>query len=1203
MMLIQKFEYLKTFEIDLKQQLSDDKKYLPISKKLVVLLREINPFLENISKNQQEITAKYLSRNLNINKAYASSVENFHRSMKVLEDKNHAEIEKSQKVKVQKSHEINQNLKAEFEKIELKITQANQKADEDLSDAENNYKRELSGIQRIMVSVRKTYQKTTSAIENEKTEAVKAISNSYKNKIDNLDEQILNLGTQHQEELAVIQDKGQKANQANDETYLVIKNTYTQLSIQLNKKINEIKKKHQKALIDIEKSHEYNLKPITKAIEVLKKQYQDAQKASLQKYSEKMNSLNVIFDIQKTAYEAKKERIIHESNEAITLFNSKLSAYRETIQKEKLITSRKMRDEMKSMEDVGDQEKHHRALSSLIKGFDNDLNKQIIRTNKDILEKQREQQHRLFVHDQAHLKEINDWRLKKVIYEYEKKQEFAKIDLNFHHNLTASEQQLKLLQANYNYQKDVLLLNHNKDLLPLEFQLAIAAAVQERELNLLGNDAHLAIAHTKYQENLLNFDLKTRRAKLELEKAISSALFEADTQVLNVSIQLELEKEKIKRDFVINEQEQRIELIKTMLNKSKQLINFDLKQELMTIDLERELILIENKYLLDLIKADALKEEYKRQFVINEAKYKNQQRLSTEKASRFLKTYQIELEINQEQTEDFLKILRMYFTLTLSLKNNLINLYHLPSHPEVFKGIINTMFSLTKELNVSLISILEQYQTYDQDYYIKKIEDLTGYKYMLKHEDTMNYYDQEISKIMQKRAYTENDIKKLEEQFFIKQSEFEHTQSSINQILKSNEDIKNHELRKDNSQSDIKDNHKLILNYEQDLKRIRKELTAIEHAIDQKHLEVLPIDKEVERLTAKQKIAEIKLEQAKHKEASLFYLFLNKNQDIYQTSALDIKTYFDAIQSFFENLKNEVYVSDTFLTTESLNLDKVFQHYEKRLIMTQQSLLNLMLDYYHQNEKEQIKMIKGFKKSLSSLVISLNQTYNHHVRDTFAEQKRHELEKEKQLQLQKNKMMSKLDFEKITYQKKLNLDQQLMKQIEDKITANSEKQIQELKLLNENQISIAAQYNSEFLQQKAVLDEQDKKAMQQIDNGIQLAHKNFHELEESVSTKNQVLLNRYQLSHDKNIEMLKQRTFHYESLVSKATLADQERTKQANQTLKRMNKRREAELKNIIVHHKRYLIFTKKTQNLVLLKESRSLKKSHNFKMRMLHLN
>ena len=44
-----------------------------------------------------------LQKSLGINKAYAQSVENFHRSIKVLEDKNHAEVEKSQKIRIKKT--------------------------------------------------------------------------------------------------------------------------------------------------------------------------------------------------------------------------------------------------------------------------------------------------------------------------------------------------------------------------------------------------------------------------------------------------------------------------------------------------------------------------------------------------------------------------------------------------------------------------------------------------------------------------------------------------------------------------------------------------------------------------------------------------------------------------------------------------------------------------------------------------------------------------------------------------------------------------------------------------------------------------------------------------------------------------------------------------------------------------------------------
>jgi len=1188
-MVIQKFEYLKSFENDLKQQLSVDKLYLPISKKLVVLLRQINPFLESIQKNQQELKTNFLQKNLNINKAYAASVENFHRSLKIIEEKNHDEVEKSQKLKLQKSHEINHNLKFEFEKIEQKINQANLLAEENTKNAEMNYKRELSGIQKIMASARKKYQQNTLAIETEKTDATSAIGIAYDKKIKGYEDQIIEFDEKYKQNFELLVEESKQISDENDETYLVIKNTYTQLSIQLNKKINEIKKKQQQSVIVIDKEYQTKLKPITKAIEKLKVEYQEAQNKSLAKYTEKLTSLNVIFDVQKESYEAKKNRIIHESNEAITLLNSKLSAYRETTQKEKLQISRKMRDEMKSLETVVEKDKQTRILTRTLNAFDSDLNKQIIRTNKDILEKQRDQQRRLFAHDQKHLKEINEWRLKKVVYEYEKKQDFAKIDLNFHHNLASSEQQLKLLQTHYNYQKEILLLNMNKDLLPLEFQLAIAAAVQERELNLLGNDAHMSIASYKYKETILELELNKNKALIELERELSKTLYSADSQVLNVSIQLELEKEKIKRDFILKEQELRIELNQALLNKSTKWKEHELSLELDQIESDKELMLIESKYQLDVIKSEALKEERKREYVISEARYKNQQRMSNEKASRFLKIYRAELEYNQQQTEYFVNITMMYYKILTQLKTQLAMLYHLPSHPEIFKGTMNILSELTKELKLSLIFIIEHFQELDQEFYIKKIEDLTGYKYMLKHEDTMNFYDQEINKILQKRAYTENDIKKLEEQFFVKQSELDRKQMIMSQLSKN--------------VHDSKENHKEYSNHEKDIKLIRKDLLSVEKKMDALHLSLLPIDKESEKLKEKQSDVESSLEHAKHQEAALFYRFLNQNQTIYQMSTEEINQFFDSIQLFYQALLNEVYVADSFLTQELKLLDKIFLTFEKQFIVMHQKLLNQMLSFYHQNEKEQLKMIKGFKKSMSALIRSLKQTYTHQVNECSIEQTKRMIEKEKQIKSQKHKIKKKLELSKQIYQKRLMNDQLMLKQIETRITDNNSKQLQELQLLNDNQLSIAAQYNSEYEQKKKSLKDIHFKNIAQMDTGIQTQEKNNQTLEESISAKNQVILSRYQVIHEKNIESLKQKTFHYEQVIQKADQTDSDRNHQAQITVKRLNKKREEELKNILSHHKRYLVSTRRSQNRVLGKELRILKKSHGFKMRMLHLN
>lgn len=1200
---ILKFEYLKSYETDIKQQLSIDKKYLPISKKLVVLLRDINPFLSNVNEKHKKLSAEYLQKSININKTYAESIENFQRSLKVLIDKNHTEVEKSQKVKLTKTHELNINFKSLLEQIEEKINQATQTSNDDLFKADVNSKRELAQIQKLMIEARKLYQVTSTTIENEKADANIKLKEVFDQRMMDLEEEIKRFEDDHVLKVSLIRDEMQKSTSENDDIYLNIKNTYSQLSIHFNKKINEIKKKHQQTLSIIEKDHEIKVKPILQAIEDLKLSYQEAQRKALQNFSDKLTSLNVIFDVQKVAYESKKEKIIHDANEAITLLNSKLSAYRETIQKDKLSISREMRDQMKSIEDDIEKEKMNHQLTRALNNQDFELNKQIIRTNKDILSKQRDMQLRIFNLDQQHLKEINEWRLKKTLYEYEKKQEFAKIDLNFQHNLNASDLQLKHQEAYHTYQKDLLLLNHNKDLLPLEFQLSIGASVQERELNLLGNDAHQAIAYAKHQEQILEHELKKNQAYIQLEQDKSKALFYADTQVLNISNQLELEKAKVRRDYALSEQEFRIELNQALLKKSDTWIKNNLNLEIFQIESEREIIYIENKYALDLIKKEALAEQRKREFVVNEAKYKNQQRLSAEKANKLLKTYENELELNQYQTEAFMDIMRMFHKRNVEFRDTLIELYHLPSHPEVFKSVLSTLISLSKELLLSSIQMLEYFQSLDQEFYIKKIEDLTGYKYMLKHEDMMNLYEQEIAKINEKKEDILKEIKAQEEQFFFNQSDLERHNLSINQLTKSGFEMKNSDSSSETRHHDIKENQKQLSNHEHDIKRIKQNLSKIEKTIDQKHALLVPLDQEIEKIIQKQKASESMLEKDKHQEASLFYKYLNRSQSVYQHYALDLKTHFEEIIKFYDHLNHEVYVSDAFLDLELSSLSKNFIIFEKNINLYQQTFLNLMLSFYHNNQFEQEQLIKGFKKSTISLIRSLNRNYDNLVFNMQKDHKKRERDKNRQITNQKVKVKKKLELEKFSYQKSVMTDMSIIKVLETQISENTDKQIQELKLLNENLQSSAQQYATEHETKLASLDENYKKSLAQIDVNMLNFTKNYLSLEESIETKNQVILTKYETNRDKNKALFNQKTENYEAQMIKEIDQNTLRNKYHETSLKMMNHKRESDLRNIQFHLKRFMRTTRYTQNRVLRKEIRELRKSYNFRIRMLHLN
>jgi hypothetical protein len=1197
-----KLDHIKDIDVELKQLLAIDKKYLPIQKKLAVLLRGLNPFLTQIDKDQQQNQSRFLQESLKINRHYAENMEHYQRSLNVLIQKNADEIEKSQKDKHQKTHDLNQNLKIQLETIEQKVHQIDEEAKEKLEKADQIFKRELAQIQKVMIDARKVYQESTQHIESEKKESTELYKKRYDDQMKSLEDREKEIIEQIEQRRIIIKDDSQQAVKVNDEAYLVIKNTYSQLSISLNKKINELKKKYQSALATLEKEHDVRLKPILQSIEDLKLSYQEAQKKSLATFNEKMSSLSVIFDVQKTSYETKKERIIHEGNDHITLFNSKLSAFRETTQKEKLAKSREIRNEIKNLQDEHAIERKNHDLTQIMNQFDNELNKQIIRTNRDILVKKKETQRKLFDLDQKHLREINEWRLQKVLYEYEKKQDFAKIDLNFNHNLQASELMLKSEELTFSYQKDVLLQQHNKDLLPLEYQLSIGAAIQERELNLLANDAHVTIASFKHAEQLLDFELKKELSLLEFNRLKEKAHYDANLNVLNASTQLELEKEKVKRDFILSEQELRIELSQALFNKQKQAIQHDLNLKNNEINLERELVYLENKKVLNQLKFANQQEETKRHFIVNESRYKHQQRMSNEKAVRLLSTYKNELEQSQMLTENFFKIIYHFYSTDMIFKNALIELYHLPSHPEVFKGMIELILKQSQHMLDAFFTIIEQYQHADQAFYLKKIEDLTGYKYMLKHEDMMNYYATEEGKVHDKIKNVQQDIQALEEQFFLMQGDLERTTLHLEQLHKQVDMLKEHG-KSDTKHQELKELHKEISNKEHDARRLKMMIDKLQKSMDKKHLDMAPLEGELKRVQDHQKEAESKLEKSKHEEASIFYVYLNKNKTIYEKITQDVKTYHETLSKFYHDLSQEVYVSDLFLTNQTKALTIYLNQFDKKLMLRFQQFLNLMLKFYQKNEREQSLLTTGFRKSTTDLIRSLNQTYIKQVDDiNVAIQKQADDDHlhERTLRIKTKKAS---ELEAITYKKALLQDQNLLKLLENKLAENQNSKENELKLIHENQLSTAQQYQHEHENKIHELQAQHDKIIQSIDLNITNAVKNHSTLDESITNKNEAILNKYENNHEKSMLNFKQKNDHIADMIEKFKENQTKRLQQDHINLKKMNQKRELELRNMQSQLVKFNKTTKRQQNHVLAKELRLLKKTHNSKVKMLHLN
>ena len=1197
-----KMDYIKSFDVNLKDLLSSDKKYQPIQKSLAVLLRSIQPEFEKINKKLDVSHDDFVKESLNINKNYAENVDNFHRSLQVMVEKNHQEVEKSQKTKLQQTHDLNINLKAQLDSLDERLIQVNLEAKEKISKADQTLKRELAQIQKVIQEARAVYQEASQAIDLEQKEAVRIYGVNFDQDIAEIALKEAKIHEAYQAKIEENKAMSFRVSKENDESYLLIKNTYSTLSITFNKKINELKKRYQQIITELDKDHQIRIAPIDDAIQELKTNYAEAQRKALQNYTEKMSSLNVIFDVQKSDYETKKERIIHDGNEAITLLNSKLSAYRETTQREKLIKAREIRDEIKSLDTEKEQDKKNRELTQMLNQFDSELNKQIIRTNKDIQLKKKETQKRLFDLDQKHLREINEWRLKKALFEYEKKQDFAKIDLNFNHNLSSSELKRTSELQTHQYKKDMILMQHNQDLLSLEYQLMIGASIQERELNLLANDAHMAIASFKLKEIQDENEYKKLLLGIQYERDTLKATYDADLRVLNATTQLELEKEKVKRDFIMAEQDLRIELSHALYTKQEAFIKHELQLLINQLDYERDMLYLENKKTLDVIKLEALLEETKREFVISEAKYKHQQRMSNEKATRLLKTYQNELNHNQLTAECLMDGLWLFVLHDQYSKEHVIKLYQLPSHPEVFKGFLHQLIEQIPSFIESNMNLIEMFQAIDHEFYVKKIEDLTGYKYMLKHEDMMNYYDAELQKVNEKKSLLEQDIKALEEQFFANQTELERHHLFINQLEKITVTIKA-EKSHGSKHHDLRENQKLISNHEHDIKRIKQQLMRIEKQIDAKHQQITPLDIEIEKIKKHQKDEETSLDGKKREEAAFFYRYLGLNKRIYQKMTKAIISRYEALKSFYQSLHHEVYVTEAFLEAQTKTLQLALNHHHMEMTSLHQKLMNLMVEFYDREKNEQSQLTLGFKHSTLALIRSLHQSYTKQLKDIDTDHQKKVSSDHHQMKTLEVKHQKKQELEELSYRKALSIEQNVLKNLEDKITNNTAKNLVELRLLNENQLSMAQQYQSEHQSKLLELKSLYDKQILALDQATHNQEKSYQSTDESMTNKNQAILIKYQQSFDKYQLTRNQKSLHYDEQMKKARENHATRLIDERQLVRRMNKKREEDLKNIQAHMTRFNHKMRIDQNGELNKELRLLRKSHLSKMRMLHLN
>ncbi len=1195
--------YLKTYSQKLKEKLIVDPKYLPFHKVIHAELTKIDPFFAEIERFLNADSQKHLKNIVDINKRYATHLDNFEKSLKILIDKNNVQIEKSHKDKTEKSHEAHTTYKLKMTSLDEELTLLQKQSTEELSKIEQSAAREISKIQKSMQGIRKVYQAETSNIEEYLALKKQEIATLNLNNLESLNQHDEEIKVINEEKLKVLRAEASSENAMNDDIYLAIKTNYNAMTVAFNKKINEIKKRYQNELPKLEKIFENRKVPMAYELELLKKTYDQAKIDFDNEYTEKINQLNQDFERKKSSYENKKALIIHESNEAITLLNSKLSSFRESIQKQKLETSKTLRDEMKNLETEIEKEKLNHKLTKELQSLDNELNKQILRTNDDISLRQKDQHARLFQHDQNHLQEIHEWKYQKALAEYEKKQNYHRLEINYDYQIQVQEETLKHYVAHHEYHKELIRLTQNLELLPLEHQLMLAASIQERELNILANDAHKTMADFKHEEWLVEQQKSLDDMLSVHHKAIEDLNYQNSLLSINAQAQLKLEKERMIRDFQIEEQELRIELVHMVSSKQQKDVEQKITQETHTIESKKEILTIEHQHELQLYRNENLLEQKKREAFIQEARFKTQLRIQHEKSERMLSIHKNELESHQIEIETIFEAIRHFDKLSITLQDQAIKLYHLPSHPEVFKEVLKLLQSLYQELHQTLLSFIETQKQDDQTYFLKKIEDSTGYKYMVKHQNLMDSYEVEIQKIKEAKAFIDAEIQKLENQFFVTQSEFDRTNTLIEQVSKSIEQIKGTTFKADKNHHTIKEKQALINSYQMELKHIKKNLQKIEDEIDLKHKSHQPLDKKLEKILAKQKTAESILDGEKTEENSFFRRSMQQNQKHYQHLSSAIDDWYQALFQFFQKLINELYVSENFLSFAKKSLDKSHDVFLKQTLKMQSLFLDHILNFYQNNKKNQDTIDSTFIKSTWHLINNQQKTYDSFLTDYQKEalNQKQKLEQTLNQQKQKSNYVTMTEIQAI--EKKKAMDLQSIRSLEQKISDTISKRSNEENLIDQNLIQVKNQYENDRLSQTNSLERTKEKWMSQYYLKQQQTEKTHLQMNESLAQKSQAILEKFAQTALKMTENTKLKRQEINQAIEREHFNDQDRDRTLEQKFKVMKMKQTSELKMIVDSIEAYQISQKKNQDRALNKDIKILKKSHHFKIKMLSLN
>lgn len=1140
-------------------------------------------YLQSINTFQSEFTTNNVE---NIRNQY-NDFENIKKDIAAFEKKQQTFINNIAILKDTYTKKISKEFHTLSKSFELQIEKLIENQEAPVKLLKTNYNRAKNTINKEISKANELYENEVSLIFNLKNERLESNKTNFEANTSLLSTQYRTFLNEKTSVLNQFVKEKQKQVSANDTNYVSIKKTHNLQNEYLNKIVNSSKRNFAHIKLDLETKLNEKIDLINNTYNDIKEKHQKSLIQEHNRYEQKLNALNVVFDVQKSSFNQNKKKLTKEKLDSITLLNSKLSSNKDSILNEKKSLKKQLfSNSKKATED--ERKDLEYEYNKALKQLDLNLEKQIKRTSKDILKYEKDYQRALYELEEKHIKQINKWRVTRLIYDQEHKLFMQSLEQKL--NIINKNHDLDLEHTKSNNQNllNKLELQVSIDLLPIETQSLLSSALSEREINLLSNETQIYLQEKSLDEHVLKSEIEIERLKSDYTINFLTAQYEYNEQKTIIESQLDQGLSKIKRDSSLNILNQKLILERINVDRGNNLKVYQNNIYTLTSQYLRDYNKILATKQIESLRFSLTNENINKRHELIQAHQNEQTDKNIIKIDTYLTSNLLRYNKDKNILINFYENIFNYYYVIDKLSILIEDYFNLPVTPEVLREVLLKFNDFVSKYLVNINELIENYKTLILNDLDELIETFSGYKYMIKHEDVLSDYSNKENVILDELSINDKKIFKYQQQL----KNIENNIIKLNQMIQKAKTVKKEDRRIQ------------LKNYSQGISNAKKQAKRTEENL-YKLLKTNNLYKdELVSLKKTKDTQEEILNSDKKRELSDLYRF--KNDITKLTSSLTKLTTSIANVEFDYYMElanpNNIYLTIDKFNNFSIKHKKALNKKHSKIHNLYSSFFDFHYFKYTYFNENQNTLKTNIINSSINISSKLNTELENDLDSSLITFEQKRLEFEKQMEILNINYSKNKEVELAKYIEKNNiLDSSLLK-TEEQIQFYENDLIKQQNVLRVNLNGVIDDLNVELTNKlkhaKAANESKSRKILKQITH----SKDTFLVTKESNKRKHKALLDRYRVTHEK------------------ALLTKIKKEKELETQLKRTQSNYDKLIKHDLLvleglenRHKSFINKHEKTlkdfdrdatyqQKYILRKELKQLRKSYFFKINELNL-